>query len=141
MAFNAIGKTVMKSLFSKPATAMYPIKKREFFENTRGSIEMAQLENCIFCGICSKKCPTQAIAVDRGDKRWEIDRTRCIVCNYCVEVCPKKCLGTKGQYTTPLVDKSHKLFTLYGEAKKEEPKEAAKKTTEESVQDAITENA
>ncbi|AHF10083.1 MULTISPECIES: 4Fe-4S binding protein [Dehalobacter] len=114
MAFNVINKTIMKSLFSKPATAMYPVIKNEFYPNTRGSIEMAKIENCSFCGICSKRCPATAIAVGKSDKKWEIDRTRCIVCNFCVQVCPKNCLNTQRSYTAPMRDKSSKLFTAYG---------------------------
>ncbi len=120
MAFNVISKTVMKSLFSKPATAMYPVIKNEFYPNTRGSIEMAHIDNCTFCGICSKRCPADAIAVDRAEKRWEIDRIRCIACSFCVQLCPKNCLSAERQYTAPMTDKSHKLFTIYGQVVSQE---------------------
>jgi len=115
MAFNVIGKTIMKSLFGKPATAMYPIIKNEFYPNTRGSLEMANINDCTFCGICGKRCPAGAIAVSRPDKKWEVDRTRCIVCNFCVQLCPKNCLALQRQYTTPMTDKSKTLTTYYGE--------------------------
>ncbi|UWG98754.1 4Fe-4S binding protein [Dehalobacter sp. DCM] len=102
----------MKSLFSKPATAMYPVIKNDFFPNTRGNIQL-DTNLCIFCGICSKRCPTGAIEVNKSDLKWEIDRTRCIVCNFCVEVCPKKCLTTQQQYTAPMTDIAGRIATSY----------------------------
>lgn len=91
---------VLKRLFQKPSTLMYPIKKRAYYERTRGHIDI-EIESCIFCGICSKKCPTAAIEVNRNAKSWGIERLRCIQCNCCVEVCPKKCLSMGGSYTAP----------------------------------------
>lgn len=102
-------KEIMKSLVGKPATAMYPLKKREKFSNTRGSIGIT-IEDCIYCGICSKKCPTGAIKVDRPEKVWEIDRMKCIVCSYCVESCPKKCLDMGNQYSSPATIKEKEVF-------------------------------
>ncbi|MFA5878822.1 MAG: 4Fe-4S dicluster domain-containing protein [Candidatus Margulisiibacteriota bacterium] len=101
MAFYKITKLVLKSLFSKPATLMYPFVKRVFFENTRGQVAI-QIENCIFCSICVKKCPTNAITVDRENKVWSIDRFKCITCAACVENCPKKCLRLEKFYSQPL---------------------------------------
>jgi formate hydrogenlyase subunit 6/NADH:ubiquinone oxidoreductase subunit I len=119
MAFNVIGKTIMKSLFGKPATAMYPIIKNEFYPNTRGNIENA-IEQCNFCGLCSRRCPTGAIEVSKPKRKWEIDRTRCIVCNFCVHVCAKKSLSTQRHYTAPMTDKAKRIYTLYGEAEKKD---------------------
>jgi formate hydrogenlyase subunit 6/NADH:ubiquinone oxidoreductase subunit I len=95
---------VMRSLFKKPATLMYPVIPREYKERTRGHI-LVEMEDCILCGICSKKCPTDAIQVDRESKSWSIYRMQCIQCSCCVEVCPKKCLANGNAYTTPAVYK------------------------------------
>jgi len=114
MSFNVIGKTVMRSLFGKPATAMYPVVLNEFYPNTRGRIEL-NVEDCIFCGMCSRRCPCGAIEVNRQEKKWEIDRTRCIVCDFCVHVCPKTCLTSERQYTAPMSDKSTRFTTIFGE--------------------------
>lgn len=119
MAFNVIGKTVLKSLFSKPATAMYPIVKNEFYPNTRGKIAI-EVSDCIFCGICSKRCPADAIEVSKPDKKWQIDRTRCVMCNFCVQVCPKKCLATERHYTSPMTDKNNRIYIEYGEEVKKD---------------------
>ena len=100
MANLKIGNMVLRSLFKKPATLMYPIRPREWKERTRGRIEI-EIENCIFCGICSRKCPTDALKVDREAKSWTIARMSCIQCSCCVEVCPKSCLVNEAGYTTP----------------------------------------
>ncbi len=100
MGLFKIGKMVIRSLFSKPATLMYPIIPRIPTPLTRGHISI-DINTCIFCGICSKKCPTGALVVNRAEKTWEIDRLSCIQCNCCVDVCPKKCLNMEGSYTQP----------------------------------------
>lgn len=119
MAFNVIGKTIMKSLFGKPATAMYPIVKNEFYPNTRGRIEN-DMNLCNFCTLCSRRCPAGAIEVNKAEKKWEIDRTRCVMCNFCVHVCARNSLSTLRQYSAPMTDKSDRFYTLYGEVVKED---------------------
>ncbi len=99
-----IGGVVMKHLFKKPSTKMYPVIAREWQERTRGSIGIRE-EECILCGMCSRKCPTDAITVDRQDATWTIERMQCIQCGHCVEVCPKKCLDMLQAYTTPNTEK------------------------------------
>ena len=93
-------KTVMKSLFNKPATLMYPVVEREWQERTRGAVGI-DTDNCILCGICDKKCPANAISVDRKSGKWSIERMQCIQCGYCVAECPKKCLTMEQKYTEP----------------------------------------
>ena len=77
MATFKIGKVLMKSLFKKPATKMYPVIPNEFQERTRGQVTIEK-ESCILCGICGRKCPANAIAVDRAAGTWTIERMRCI---------------------------------------------------------------
>ncbi|MEG2199590.1 MAG: 4Fe-4S binding protein [Anaerovorax sp.] len=91
MAMFKMGRMVMRSLFKKPATLMYPVVPREYFAGTRGHISIDE-NSCILCGICQKKCPSEAIQVVRKDKTWTIDKGACVLCNVCVEACPKKCL-------------------------------------------------
>jgi formate hydrogenlyase subunit 6/NADH:ubiquinone oxidoreductase subunit I len=100
---------VMRSLFRKPATLMYPVVPREYTDLTRGHIDV-DMNACILCGICMKKCPTDAINVDKKEKTWSIQRMRCIQCSCCVEVCPKKCLNNVGTYTIPNVVKVADIF-------------------------------
>jgi len=102
MSIMKFSKVVLKNLFSEPATRMYPFKKREFFLRTRGHIDI-EVDKCIFCGICVKKCPTNAINVEKNKKLWAIERLRCIQCSACVDNCPKKCLHMKNEYTAPSI--------------------------------------
>ena len=113
MGVNVFGKTIIKNLFGKPATAMYPVVKKEFPPQVRGEIKN-DIAACIFCGMCSKRCPSGAIQVSRSDKTWEIDRFRCVLCNFCVEVCPKKCLTMESQYASPQSDRSKGTELLHG---------------------------
>ena len=100
MSILSMTKTLFKSLFHGPYTAMYPIKQKEKFERTRGAIDI-DIESCIFCGMCERRCPTGTLKVVRAEKSWSIERLQCIQCGYCVEVCPKKCLSMNTQYTEP----------------------------------------
>lgn len=104
MAIYQIKNMIMRSLFSKPATKMYPIIKNEFTEGTRGRVAVT-IDDCIFCGMCQRKCPTGAIAVDKNEKTWDINPLSCITCSYCVEVCPKKCLTMENRYSEPVTSK------------------------------------
>ena len=93
-------RVVIKNMFGKPVTRQYPECKREYTSRTRGQIAI-DIDTCIFCGICSKKCPTGAIEVKRDEKSWSIERFGCIQCGYCVESCPKKCLIMLQNYPQP----------------------------------------
>lgn len=106
-----IAKTVLKSVFNKPATLMYPVVEREWQERTRGSIGIEE-DKCILCGICSKRCPADAINVDRKEGKWEIHRMQCIQCGECVEACPKDCLIMENKYTEPGVEKVVDVFDI-----------------------------
>ncbi len=102
-------RIVLKNLFSKPATRNYPAQPKEFFARTRGHVEI-EIQACIFCGLCSKKCPTGAITVERGEKKWSIERFGCIQCGYCVESCPKKCLCMCPPYPQPEAQKPTEAY-------------------------------
>lgn len=116
-------KTVLGSLFQKPATLMYPVVPREWQERTRGAIDIDK-DACILCGICSRKCPTKAITVDRKAGFWEIQRMQCIQCGECVAECPKDCLIMNPKYTEPDAEKI--VDTVEVEVKKAAPKKEAK---------------
>ncbi|MGN0316919.1 MAG: 4Fe-4S dicluster domain-containing protein [Lachnospira sp.] len=123
-------KTVLKNLFSKPATTAYPFKPKEYPERTRGHVEN-KIEDCITCGLCQKNCPPGAITVDRAAKTWTINRFDCVQCGYCVEKCPKKCLSIVPGYQEPMAEKSvetlQKPYDPEEEARLAAAKEAALK--------------
>lgn len=107
--FDMIGN-IFKNLSQKPATRKYPFEKREPFKESRGKVKGIAVDSCIFCGICAKKCPSDAIVVDRNLKSWEIDPFKCVICGVCAEVCPKKCILMDEHYTQPAIGKEKVIF-------------------------------
>ena len=107
--FNMI-KNIMKNLVSRPSTRLYPVSKREPFKDARGHISSIDIDKCIFCGICQRKCPSDAIEVDKERKSWEIDQYKCIICGVCNEVCPKKCIIMDANHKTSEYKKKKVTF-------------------------------
>lgn len=97
MAFLKMSTMVLRKLFQKPVTERYPFVPKEYPAGARGQLAI-EIEKCIYCGICQRRCPTGALNVSKEQKTWEVDRLRCISCNLCVEVCPKKCLALQTGY-------------------------------------------
>ena len=52
-------------------------------------------DSCVFCGLCAKACPADAIKVDRkaDPKLWEVNQEECVKCGACIDKCPKKSLS------------------------------------------------
>lgn len=109
MAAFKMGKVLMRSLFGKPATLMYPVAPAKVTDATRGHMTII-IENCIYCGLCEKKCPTNAITVDREARTWSIQRMKCIQCNACATACKKDALLMDPAYTSPSAEKITDLF-------------------------------
>ena len=110
MSLFNFGRTLMKNLFQRPATTAYPAAPLRVSERTRGQIAI-DIDQCIFCGLCQRKCPSQSITVNKAEKSWQIERMRCVQCSGCVEVCPKKCLSMLPVYTAPSTEKQVDRFT------------------------------
>jgi formate hydrogenlyase subunit 6/NADH:ubiquinone oxidoreductase subunit I len=87
-------KSVFRSLLGRPATRRYPYERRAPIEGTRGTLKN-DIDACIFCSLCAKRCPSQALEVSKTPKSWTFDPYKCVLCGYCVEVCPKKCLAMR----------------------------------------------
>lgn len=102
-------KTVLKNLFSKPATEQYPFKPREYTERTRGHV-VIEIDKCVLCGLCAKRCPANAIKVDRAAGTWSIFRFGCVQCGSCAVGCPRKCLSMGAQYTEPGATKEWSVY-------------------------------
>ena len=82
----------LRSLFSKPATVQYPFEKREPYPAMRGHV-VNDIDECILCGLCTRACPVQALAVNRKEGTWTINPYRCIQCGYCIRECPRDSLS------------------------------------------------
>ncbi len=102
-------KVILKNLFSSPATRLYPTVEREPYERTRGRIYCDET-SCIYCSLCAKKCPADAITVDRTNSTWELNAYRCIICGECAAVCPKKCITMNNERRHCSTEK--KIITL-----------------------------
>ncbi len=90
----------VRNLLSRPATRRYPDERPELPENLRGHVEF-DMTKCIFCLLCSKRCPTEAIETDKDAKEHRINRNKCIACGTCVESCPVNAIEMKSQYLPP----------------------------------------
>lgn len=102
MAFFEMAKTAIRTVISRPATLMYPARPGKRTGLSRGHV-VIDPSRCISCGMCMKKCPSEAICVEKEAKTWTIDRLRCVVCNSCIEVCPVQCLIMELQYSPALL--------------------------------------
>jgi len=125
MSFLRISNVVTKSVFRRPATRLYPFERREPFKSTRGHIAF-EIDSCIFCNLCAKKCPTEAIVCDRKEKRWQIDHLKCILCGNCVDSCRKGCLTQMNTPAPPMTVHCVEVFKADAQTPKEFEKECAK---------------
>jgi ech hydrogenase subunit F len=104
-------KTILRNLFSKKTTRLYPTVQRPDFEGSRGEL-YNDIEKCTFCKICAIKCPANCLKVDSKEGIWELDIMTCVYCGLCVDVCPPKCLSMKPAFRQPFV--GHQTQTLRG---------------------------
>ncbi|MBR4749456.1 MAG: 4Fe-4S binding protein [Abditibacteriota bacterium] len=99
-------RPVLKNLLSRPSTRNYPAAEREPFEGARGHVEGIDPEKCVFCGICARKCPADAIRVDRQARTWTLDSFKCVICSVCAESCPKGCISVSPSWRKPAYEKT-----------------------------------
>jgi formate hydrogenlyase subunit 6/NADH:ubiquinone oxidoreductase subunit I len=118
--------TIIKQLFSKPATNLFPAKyapestldlldkvvKQEVALNPpvavppdfRGKVAYDR-ENCTGCQLCYKICPTRAIEFLPEEKKIKVFICRCCFCAQCVEVCPVHTLAMTEEFMLSAYDK------------------------------------
>ena len=106
MSILPFSATALKNLFKKPATRL---EAREFFNATRGHV-VFDMDTCVFCSLCARKCPAGAITVDRAEKTWAILRASCVQCSACVDACNKGSLHMAPEYTPPMTEKVPEVY-------------------------------
>ena len=87
MAWRAV-----RNLFSRPVTRRYPAEVRARPPGARGRVSM-DISACVFCGLCARRCPCEAIVVSKTEKTVAFEHLRCISCGSCVDACNKDSLA------------------------------------------------
>ena len=94
----------MENLYTLPSTEKVvdtfeiPAKAKPAAAASEGAAASADgdlkcADTCVFCGLCAKACPADAITVDRKEKSWEVDKDSCVKCGACIDKCPKGSLS------------------------------------------------
>ena len=130
MAEFKLGRMTLKSLFSKPATKLYPLEKPHFFEQTKGRVHL-EPDACRYCGLCASVCPTQALDVDRKALTWSIDRFRCIQCRSCIEACHEGALSMLNHYTDPAQERVVEVYEVSPQERQRREQAAAEASGQE----------
>ena len=101
MKIGTMLRDVIRSIFQKAATGLYPFERRSTPERLRGKLHWDP-EKCTGCCLCSMECPADAIeliTLDRENKhfvmRYHVDR--CTFCEQCVLNCRFGCLEMSNQ--------------------------------------------
>ena len=109
---------VLTSLFSKPATELYPYERHPAPERLRGKL-VWDPSKCTGCQLCVKDCPSEAIELITIDKasrrfvmRYHIDR--CTYCAQCVQNCRFKCLGMSNKQWELASYRREPFMVFYG---------------------------
>lgn len=117
---------VLRQLFKKPATNLFPAKNLPpsitgFLEavaagkatinppvqtppNFRGKITYDR-DTCIGCKMCIRVCPAHAIEFLADTKRVRIWINQCVFCSQCNVVCPKSCLHMSSEFLLATEDR------------------------------------
>lgn len=109
---------VIRNFLTKPHTRLYPFELREIPDNVRGNLEI-NIEECLLCGTCQRRCPSQCITVDKNAKTWTVDPYACVYCAICVDNCPTGCLSMDKHHRKPaMVKEMNEQVQLKGPERK-----------------------
>ncbi len=83
-------------ILKKSETFTKPKEEKKETAAAAGGKPVLDEEKCVFCTLCAKKCPQEAIHVERKEKVWKLDEEKCVECGICAGACPKKAIELKG---------------------------------------------
>ena len=112
--------TVLKNLVSGPVTTKYPNVPADIPKGNRGRLDW-DMEKCILCGLCQKRCPPLAVTMDKNVGTISLQVHRCISCGVCADICPKSAISVAPEYSAPSYAKELRTY------KKEMKEETAEK--------------
>jgi len=118
MKIGAMLGDILRSLFKKPATEMYPFVKNSTPEDLRGAL-LYDSSKCTGCQLCIKDCPANAIeliTIDKANKRFVMryHPDRCVYCAQCVQNCRFKCLAMSDEQWELATTKREAFMVHYG---------------------------
>ena len=111
---------VLRNFIGHRATRRYPAEVRTPYAGVRGEL-VNNIDECIFCGTCARKCPAQCLTVDKNEATWEMEFFACVNCGACADACPTKSLSFKGPHR-PVTDQ-RSTIRLKGVVKKKPKKD------------------
>jgi formate hydrogenlyase subunit 6/NADH:ubiquinone oxidoreductase subunit I len=104
-----MSRLALKWALTRPPTTRYPFAPRIPIAGSRGQLLFTS-DNCVYCTVCAKRCPTGALKVDRARKTLTLERLRCISCACCVEICPKDSLSLSTGHGSPATTREIETF-------------------------------
>ena len=107
LSISKMFRRAFSSIFTKPATNMYPFIDPQLPENSRGQLNF-NVTLCVGCGLCQRDCPSKAIEmVDYlGKKRPQFKLEKCLFCYQCAETCRKAAIKSSTFFEMATTDKS-----------------------------------
>ena len=93
---------IMKHLFRKRATVLYPFERLDVPRDFRGKPTYYPEKCSLKCkGVCAMDCPAKAIVMESiGEKETRpiFLFDRCIFCGQCAEFCPFKAITLSEEF-------------------------------------------
>lgn len=118
MKLGTMLRDVLRGLFAKPATRLYPTQKRETPALGRGRL-MWNPAGCTGCALCVTDCPANAIeliVIDKQAKQFALryHADRCVFCRQCVQNCRFNCLEMAADQWELASAEPASFVTVYG---------------------------
>jgi len=127
--------TVLRNLFRKPATNLFPATEPvPVPENFRGQIKY-NVDKCVGCRMCVTVCPAGVFVFLPEIRKVALWTGRCVYCAQCVDVCPTGALQISDNFLLASYDNYDDKFIPLKPEKVEEIKkklEEQKKAKEQA---------